>query len=255
MYEIAQLGSRSSARVWLDKAVEFSKPLMKYLDQIPEPYLAWLSLGGPVAAVLLFLSVISLTIILIKLLQLIFGRFYGRNAVNKALTLWTAGHYDEAIESLRRGSAKTPKILRHSMRLLRRQGATYDLVREEVARIANRCVERQRSYLRALEVIGMVSPLLGLMGTVLGMINAFQKLEAGGSQVDPSVLSGGIWTALLTTGIGLAVAIPTVLAYHWLDQRFLARAQYLDDSLTRLFTARLYPGDRGRRDSSWDGGS
>jgi len=78
------------------------------------------------------------------------------------------------------------------------------------------------------------------MGTVIGMISAFQALEVGGSQVDPSVLSGGIWTALLTTGIGLAVAVPTMLAYHWLDQKHNARARYLDDSLTRLFTSSLY---------------
>jgi biopolymer transport protein ExbB len=56
--------------------------------------------------------------------------------------------------------------------------------------------------------------LLGLFGTVLGMVEAFRQLELAGSQVDPAVLSGGIWQALLTTAVGLAVAIPAVLAHN-----------------------------------------
>jgi len=219
------------------------------VERIPAPWSGWLALGGPVALILLLLSVIALAIVLYKVFQLIFGRFHGRSAVDKAVKLWSAGHYDDAVDSLRRSAAKTPKLLRHTMRLLRRRSANPELVREEVSRIANQLIQKQRSQLRTLEVIGMVSPLLGLMGTVLGMINAFQKLEAGGAQVDPSVLSGGIWTALLTTGIGLAVAIPTMLAFHFLDQRFNARAQFLDDSLTRLFTASLYTGTRDAESS------
>jgi len=202
--------------------VESIPKLTHILSQLPEPLPAWLALGGPVAALLGLLSIVSLAIILAKVAQLTFGRFYGRSAVKKAISLWTAGYLDEAADSLKRSTGTTPELLRHSMRLMRRGSSNPDLVREEIARIANHNVQRQRSYLRALEVIGMLSPLLGLLGTVLGMINAFQQLEAGGSQVDPSVLSGGIWTALLTTGIGLAVAIPTVVAFHWLDQRFTA---------------------------------
>ena len=213
---------------------------MTLLQRLPEPWGQWLALIGPVGILLLVLSVVSISIIVFKLLQLLFGRFHGRTAVNRSLEFWNRGQPDEAISVLKKSSAKSSKVLRHAMRLIRHGSNNADLIREEIARIANDVMVSQRRHLRALEVIGMVSPLLGLMGTVIGMIDAFQQLELGGSQVDPSVLSGGIWTALLTTGIGLAVAIPAVLAYHWLDQRFHARAMYLDDRLTRLFTAPLY---------------
>lgn len=219
--------------------IEISK-LTTWLSSLPEPWGPWLALGGPVGLILVVLSILSLTIIIYKVLQLLFGRFYGRTLVKKSLALWMSGEHDKALELLKNRRAKTPFLLRKAMRLLRVKSGNVDLVREEVARLANSEVQRQRSQLRTLEVIGMVSPLLGLMGTVIGMIKAFQALEVGGSQVDPSVLSGGIWTALLTTGIGLAVAIPTMLAYHWLDQKYNARARYLDDSLTRLFTSPLY---------------
>ena len=51
------------------------------------------------------------------------------------------------------------------------------------------------------------------------MINAFSKLEESGSRVDPAILAGGIWEALLTTAFGLIVAIPALAAFYWLDGR------------------------------------
>ena len=58
-----------------------------------------------------------------------------------------------------------------------------------------------------MEVVASISPLLGLFGTVLGMIKAFLNLEKAGSQIDPALLAGGIWEALLTTAFGLVVAV------------------------------------------------
>jgi biopolymer transport protein ExbB len=87
-------------------------------------------------------------------------------------------------------------------------------VASEIARVGAVELGTLQSYFRWLEVIGNVSPLLGLLGTVIGMIQAFQKLEAGGSKVDPALLSGGIWTALLTTAVGLVVALPAITALN-----------------------------------------
>ena len=85
-------------------------------------------------------------------------------------------------------------------------------------------------------MIASLSPLLGLLGTVLGMIEAFQQMEAAGSQVDPSILSGGIWQALLTTAVGLAVAIPVVIMHGFFERKCDRIAFLLDDALTRVFT-------------------
>jgi biopolymer transport protein ExbB len=67
------------------------------------------------------------------------------------------------------------------------------------------------SGFRLLDSVAQLAPLLGLFGTVLGMIEAFQSLQDAGAQVDPSILAGGIWVALLTTAVGLVVAMPTAL--------------------------------------------
>ncbi|MBN1809501.1 MAG: MotA/TolQ/ExbB proton channel family protein [Planctomycetes bacterium] len=72
-----------------------------------------------------------------------------------------------------------------------------------------------RRYLRALSAVAQVSPLLGLLGTVLGMIDAFKTLEeTTAGMMNPADLSQGIWKALVTTAFGLGVAIPAYIGYH-----------------------------------------
>ena len=100
--------------------------------------------------------------------------------------------------------------------------------------MAREQLESFRSGLRLLELTAAVAPLIGLLGTVFGMIEAFQQLENAGSRVDPAALSGGIWEALVTTAAGLVVAIPALAAWHGFD-RVLERARHtMADRLTRL---------------------
>ena len=75
-------------------------------------------------------------------------------------------------------------------------------IEKEIDLLKNKEFKKIYSFLPSLEVISQVSPLVGLLGTVIGMIDSFNELELGGSLVDPSILAGGIWTALLTTAMG-----------------------------------------------------
>lgn len=70
--------------------------------------------------------------------------------------------------------------------------------------------------LGVLSTIASVGPLLGFFGTVLGIIQAFQKVEAAGGAVDPSLLAGGIWEALITSAGGLLIGIPCIFAHNFL---------------------------------------
>ena len=87
--------------------------------------------------------------------------------------------------------------------------------------------EKLNRFMPTLEIIGQVSPLIGLLGTVIGMIDSFNELELGGSLVDPSVLAGGIWTALLTTAMGLIVAIPALISHYFFDRKILKNIKIL----------------------------
>ncbi|MEK9627613.1 MAG: MotA/TolQ/ExbB proton channel family protein [Nitrospinota bacterium] len=76
-----------------------------------------------------------------------------------------------------------------------------------------------RKNLRVLEVVATISPLMGLLGTVIGMVKAFNKVAQYKGQVDPSLLAGGIWEALLTTAAGLALAIPVVIMLNYFERK------------------------------------
>ncbi len=86
-----------------------------------------------------------------------------------------------------------------------------------------------RKRLRALTVIAAIAPLLGLTGTIFGMIRAFQTIAMSGQSLGKAeLLAGGIYEAMITTAAGLLVAIPTIIFYHWLTSRVDTIARELD---------------------------
>nr|WP_274522389.1 MotA/TolQ/ExbB proton channel family protein [Ectothiorhodospira mobilis] len=194
--------------------------------------------GGPVVAILLGMSVVALTVILAKLWQFARLRLGDRRSLDAALDHWEAGRAEAALEVLAGSRSPAARVVERAMGGCMDAQMSEALLREEVARLAGDWLETLRGQFRTLEVIGSLAPLLGLLGTVLGMISAFQALEAAGSQVDPAVLSGGIWVALSTTAVGLAVAIPVVAVLNALE-RWLERFRHrMQDAVTRVFTLR-----------------
>lgn len=194
-----------------------------------------LRLGGPVVAVLIAMSVFGLAIVLLKSWQYASFRIGKRRFIIPALDQWRSGDRDGAIAVLAVERNPIADTLAAAMRGIA-SGASVSIVREEAARVAARHLSGMRGYFRPLEVIGSLAPLLGLLGTVMGMIAAFQQLAAAGSQVNPSVLSNGIWEALLTTAVGLIVAIPAVVALNWFERIVERLHEDMQDTLTRFFT-------------------
>ncbi|MCB1217284.1 MAG: MotA/TolQ/ExbB proton channel family protein [bacterium] len=86
--------------------------------------------------------------------------------------------------------------------------------------------------LNGLSVIAQTAPLLGLLGTVTGMIAAFRRIQDLQGQVDPALLAGGIWEALITTAAGMMVAIPALIAYLHFRNRVYRWENYLRSSVT-----------------------
>ena len=200
-----------------------------------------LAAGGPVVAILIAMSVVALAIVLVKLWQFRAARLGERGFVRKALVLVRSGRPHDALALVR--GKRNPVAQAVSRALIGQlRGLPDHKVREEAVRFGGDLLEELRGYLRPLEVIASLAPLLGLFGTVLGMIGAFQQLEAAGNQVNPAVLSGGIWEALLTTAVGLAVAIPAVAALNWLERAVERTAHDMDSALTGVFTEDLSTG-------------
>lgn len=181
-----------------------------------------LALGGPVVALLLVLSVVSLAVILAKLWQFRTVGVGRRASLEEALDLWDQGKRAEAMSL-----AKSSKSHIRSTVLEAMDGTGAD--RAE-ARSEAELAHLEKGF-RLLDSIAQIAPLLGLFGTVLGMIDAFQNLQGSGTTVDPSALAGGIWVALLTTAVGLAVAMPTALVLTWFESRINADRVFADKAI------------------------
>lgn len=207
--------------------------------RVPQRLAVVMDTGGPVLLALGLLSVVALAIVLLKLWQFARLRLGALGPIQEALTLWRRYEDEAALALLHGRRSPVARVVAVAMAGLERPDVDQTLLREELVRLASVELERLRGYLRALEIIGTLSPLLGLLGTVLGMIEAFRRLESAGTQVDPAILSGGIWQALLTTAVGLSVAIPVVLAHTWLERRVERCGHRMEDAVTQVFTRDL----------------
>tara|TARA_R110002167_G_scaffold30450_4_gene100843 strand:+ start:2206 stop:2994 length:789 start_codon:yes stop_codon:yes gene_type:complete len=210
------------------------------------PLIDFLNVGGPVVWILMVFSVVALTISILKLTQFFLAKAEHNSDIEISLRAWKQGEIDKATNALNLQAPISNIVLsaqqaccdvyRNSDAEADVQNKAIDSYKEELSRQANALMQSLRSYLRPLEMIAALSPLLGLLGTVLGMIEAFKQMELAGSQVDPSILSGGIWQALLTTAVGLAVAIPVVMLHGYLERKCERIAFLLNDAVTRVFT-------------------
>ncbi len=196
----------------------------------------FLKRGGPSIWAIAALSVITLALILWKIWRLALIGAWSRGKAGQAVLQFESGEVDGALSTLEERRGIRSKVVAHairSIRLLPEQRA-----REETARVAKREIAQAGTGLRALELIATIAPLLGLLGTVLGMIAAFQALQQAGNRADPALLAGGIWEALLTTAAGMAVAIPASAALTWFEAVIDRIRRDVEDSATRLFVAR-----------------
>ena len=172
--------------------------------------------GGIVFLALGFLSIISIAIIIYKFLDIY---FFNDLNLKKFLKDSSDVNSLEEVENLISDSeGKKSFILNEIKQLLEglKKSSKKD---DEVYFYLNEKFKKIQFLMPSLEIISQVSPLIGLLGTVVGMIDSFNELELGGSLVDPSILAGGIWTALLTTAMGLLVAIPALVSHYFFEKK------------------------------------
>ncbi|MEM7292253.1 MAG: MotA/TolQ/ExbB proton channel family protein [Pseudomonadota bacterium] len=210
------------------------------LSSIPENAQTLLEAGGWVVIILGLMSVMALTIAVFKTLQFQMLRLGSVSFVSDAIDTYQRGDIDQAIDRVK--SSRNPAAQTVSLALTgRRDGVPDEVSREAILTSGRGALNELRHWLHPLEVIAALAPLLGLFGTVLGMIEAFQQLQLAGNRVDPSILSGGIWKALITTALGLAVAMPTLVASQWLSRRVDRLGQQMENLVGRVFAPSRTP--------------
>lgn len=193
-----------------------------------------LSAGGPIIAVLAVLSLLSFTVIGAKCIQLRHA-LKGRDRRMSALDHWEQSDTQKAETLVQTGQSPADRILGCGLQELQ-QGKGLETVERSLEWRANQEMSDMMRYIRLLELIAMISPLLGLLGTVLGMIQAFQELAAAEGAANASLLAMGIWQALLTTAAGLIVAIPAAIAAGLLNARVDRAGTEIETAVNRLLS-------------------
>ncbi|MBF9036696.1 MotA/TolQ/ExbB proton channel family protein [Rhodobacterales bacterium HKCCE2091] len=190
----------------------------------------FVALGGPVVGLILLLSVLALAVALWKVWQLSAAGVGRHTTLLQALDAWDRGDAPHARAALRRARSHLGPVLASALDL-----SDDPEVKPRIEAEAALRLDTLDRGLRFLDSVAQIAPLLGLFGTVLGMIDAFRALQEAGTAVDPSLLAGGIWVALMTTAAGLALAMPASLAVTWFETRTAAERALAETALQRIF--------------------
>ncbi len=198
--------------------------------------------GGPIVWAIGALSVLTLAVILWKTMALArIGVWSGGRITHQAVAAWRAGD-DAAARALVAGrESARAAIARVAFDAITAPEFTTEDAEKEITRVAKARLSDARRGLKLLELISIIAPLLGLLGTVVGMIAAFQALQEAGARADPATLAGGIWEALLTTAAGMAVAIPATMALSWFESLVDRLRRDIEDVATRILLPRAAP--------------
>lgn len=175
--------------------------------------------GGPMMIPITICSLVALTVIIERLLSLRRRRVIPAGFLTGLQAVLDEGLEDRtaAIEYCQQDGSPVANVFAAGIKRLREP---VELLEKHIQDAGERVVLRLRRYLRLLSVIASISPLLGLLGTIFGMITAFQTVAMSGEALGKAeLLAKGIYEAMITTAAGLLVAIPTLIGYHWISAR------------------------------------
>jgi len=179
---------------------------------------AWelLRQGGPMVWVLLVVSAFGITAFLERLL------YYHRAQINASefmAGVRTVLKNDNVVEAVAICDATPGPVARMAKLGILNREQSHDRLRELLDDNSRAEVPRLEKRLNMLGTIAQIAPLLGLLGTVLGFIQIFQGVWREGNWVLANVLAGGIWQGLICMALGLAIAIPSTIAFNYLVGR------------------------------------
>lgn len=192
-----------------------------------------LATGGRTMIALLALSVMGGAFALERLFRLRRRAIVPSGLGEEADELWQAGDFREALAVCRQRPSTLGRAIEFIIR--HRGNPVADIAKGAEDQAATELRRHlQRTY--PLAVVGTLAPLLGLLGTVIGMIDAFDIVAIHGKLGDPTLLAGGISKALITTATGLVIAVPALAVYHYFRSRTTLFGLELEEQVNELMS-------------------
>lgn len=181
--------------------------------------LALFEQGGPIMWLLLLMSIVAVVLFMERTLFLHRGQIRSTEFVSGIKNILRKRRLVEALTLCEETPGPVANVVKAGLLHYEDDEAAMRFAIQEAALVEIPMLERR---IGSIAAIAQAAPLLGLLGTVLGMIATFGLIQAEGPYVDASLMSGGMWEALLTTAAGLAIAVPAHLAHHFLSGRVRA---------------------------------
>lgn len=190
---------------------------------------------------LAILSFLSVTVSVYKLFQ--FARLgVGKRArAEEILDTWLSGRGDDAMKLASDRKSVLARILQAVFSGVQAKPGETGYAEELGRQTAIIELATMTERMRLLEMVVQAAPMLGLLGTVIGMIDAFSVLSLSEGGVDPALLAGGIWTALTTTAVGLAIALVAYFFASWFESRIDRERNLIEAVISAAIYGRVDP--------------
>lgn len=194
----------------------------------------WVIKGGPMMIPILLCSVAAFAVIAERIMYLRGIKMNTRKFIGEVSFALKRNRADEAIEMCDKSPGPLPRVLKAGILKYDRQKGE---IKEAIQDAALHEIPRIEKNIGILATLAQICPLLGLLGTVLGMVEIFQKVQERSAALLPSTpsdLAGGVWQALIATAAGLIVAIPSLTAYNYFVNKVNATIRDMEISATDL---------------------
>jgi biopolymer transport protein ExbB len=182
--------------------------------------------GGPLMAPIILGSVVGFAIVVEKFMELKSLKTDSYSFIQEVFHCLKANRVQMALDLCEENS-KYPIAAVFKVGIERRYMAPQRL-EKIMEQVGNNQIQKVERYLGAMASIISIEPLLGFLGTITGLIQAFMSWERAGANITVSALAAGIYQAMITTAAGLAIAIPLFLCYNY----FISRIKYMSNELT-----------------------
>jgi biopolymer transport protein ExbB len=192
--------------------------------------------GGIVMPIILTLSVYVVAVIIYKIYQFCSTGVFANAFIDKILEAIDSKKISEAMNIANEHKGPIARVIEVTINTIGNRGISEEKRVRLIESAGIREIRIYENHMRGLEMVANISPLLGLLGTVTGMVKVFAGISQTGSGVDPALLAGGIWEALLTTVVGLAVAIPALAAHYILESRIDTIRAELKEAVMSVIT-------------------
>jgi biopolymer transport protein ExbB len=187
--------------------------------------------GGVMMWVMLVVSIFAMSLIIENLVKMRIIKVVPPDIYNQVRTLVDQGNYQEAWRVCKSHSSTFARVIGAGLQRLGKGKEAVEIALEEHAMKEASMMKTKNNY---LSVIGVVSPMLGLLGAVLGMLKAFKAIGEGTALSDPTKLAAAIGEVLVATAFGLFIAVPAFFAYYFFRNRAQAVVVALEDSVTSI---------------------